>query len=152
MTSFDVESNGIRAQLEGLKAERRDWTGGPTYHVGTAVEYAVYLEFGTSKMDPKPFFRPAIVEARRDLESFVADNTETSLRQIDAVDELVETIAFALERRVKEIITEKGLVDTGALRASVQAVRAKSELKTRGDVAARSDVDIDTGDVQEATA
>jgi HK97 gp10 family phage protein len=30
------------------------------YIVGTATEYAVYIEYGTSKMFPKPFFRPAI--------------------------------------------------------------------------------------------
>jgi HK97 gp10 family phage protein len=30
------------------------------YIVGTATEYAVYIEFGTRKMFPKPFLRPAI--------------------------------------------------------------------------------------------
>lgn len=43
-------------------------TKGPTlstnprsgYIVGTATEYAVYIEFGTRKMFPKPFLRPAV--------------------------------------------------------------------------------------------
>ncbi|WP_436933692.1 hypothetical protein [Halovenus marina] len=153
MSDFGFDISGVRAQLEALKEERRDWMDSKTMQVGTAVEYSIYLEFGTSKMDAKPFFRPALVEAQRDLESFVADNTGKSLRTIDSADELVETIAFALERRVKEIITEKGLIDTGALRASVQAVDSTAELKTRGDVASRADVDLDPADFEEeATA
>jgi len=58
----------------------------------------------------------------RDLSAFVRDNTETTLEEIDGPRRLVAIIAYALERRVKEIITEKGLIDTGTLRASVLAV------------------------------
>lgn len=28
--------------------------------IGTNVEYAPYVEYGTSKMKPKPFFKPAV--------------------------------------------------------------------------------------------
>lgn len=149
MTSFDFDIQGLEAHQRQLREERNEWTGdGGTWHVGTAVEYAIYIEFGTSKMDPKPFFRPALTEAQRDLSAFVRDNTETTLSQIDGPQELVRTIAFALERRVKEIITEKGLIDTGAMRASVQAVPSESELKELSDVAARSDVDLDPEDFE----
>ncbi|SNZ18167.1 phage protein, HK97 gp10 family [Natronoarchaeum philippinense] len=123
MTNFDFDIRGVGAHKRELQDEAADWSKpSGTWHVGTAVEYGVFLEFGTSKMDPKPFFRPALAEAERDLSAFVRDNTETSLEQIDGPRELVRVIALALERRVKEIITEKGLVDTGVLRASVLAV------------------------------
>jgi len=74
-------------------------------------------------MDAKPFFRPAVVEAKRDLSEFVRSNTKKTLQQIDDPPELVRTIAYAIERRVKEIITEKGLIQTGTMRASVKAVK-----------------------------
>lgn len=110
-------------QSRAVRDERDEWSGDDTtWHVGTAVEYSIFLEYGTSKMDPKPFFRPALAEAGRDLAAFVRDNSQKTLSQVDGPQELVRTIAFALERRVKEIITEKGLIDTGTLRASVKAV------------------------------
>jgi HK97 gp10 family phage protein len=42
-----------------------DWTGMPNPnalegYVGTPVEYAVYQEFGTRRMRPQPYLRPAI--------------------------------------------------------------------------------------------
>ena len=145
---MNFETSGIGTQLRELRENKRAWSGGDdTWYVGTAVEYGVYLEFGTSKMDAKPFFRPALAEARRDLETFVADNTKTTMQQIDSVDELVRTIAFALERRVKEIITEKGLIDTGTLRASVQAVPTRPrDLPTADEVDPAASADMEVGD------
>jgi len=91
--------------------------------VGTGVEYSVFLEFGTSKMDPKPFFQPAINEVRLEgVRGFIAHNTRTTLEAQDSLDDVLRVLALAIERRVKEIITRKGLIDTGTLRASVIAV------------------------------
>jgi len=33
-------------------------------YVGTNVEYAPYMEFGTSKTDAQPFLRPALLKAK----------------------------------------------------------------------------------------
>ena len=125
---------------------------GPTWVTGTNVEYAPHLEFGTSPhtiepddadalrwedaegvhfamsvdhpgIDPKPFFRPAIAEVKlQGVEDFIEDNTELQIGEIDSTEELVSTLALALEGRIKEIITRKGLVDTGRLRISISAV------------------------------
>jgi len=123
MSNFDFDISGLEAHQEELRDEAETWSqSSGTWHVGSAVEYGIYLEFGTSDMDPKPFFRPALAEAERDLSAFVRDNTETTLEEVDGPRRLVAIIAYALERRVKEIITEKGLIDTGVLRASVLAV------------------------------
>lgn len=35
--------------------------------VGTNVEYAPYVEFGTSRMRPQPFMRPAFLRARKSI-------------------------------------------------------------------------------------
>jgi len=124
MTTFDHNLDGADHQIAELQREQDRWTGGDAYYVGTAVEYAVYLEFGTRHMDPKPFIMPTLHEVKaRGVPAFIDVHTRTSVDSINSIDELVETVAFALERRIKEIITAKGLIETGTLRASVQAVR-----------------------------
>lgn len=143
--SFDADTfvADIESAIEEVEDIQERYTGGETWFVGSAVEYAIYLEFGTRDMDPKPFLRPALLAYQSSLEAAIAADTETTLDAIDSVDELVQTIAFGLERRIKRIIKGKGLIDTGALRASIAAVPAESELKGLSDVAARADVDLD---------
>ena len=150
MTSIDFDVDEFVADIDRAIEEIDDvqdrYTGGGTWFVGTAVEYAIYLEFGTRDMDPKPFVRPAFLAYQSNLAAAIAADTETTLEEIDSADELVQVIAFGLERRIKQIIRAKGLIDTGALRASVQAVPVESELKGLADVAARADVDLDPDD------
>ncbi|QLH82463.1 hypothetical protein [Halosimplex pelagicum] len=122
MAELSLMVEGIEETIEELERLEERWTGGGPWVVGTAVEYAVYLEFGTSKMDPKPFVRPAIHAYRSNLQAAIAADTNTTLDAIGSAEELVQTIAYGLERRIKRIITAKGLIETGTLRASVQAV------------------------------
>lgn len=123
MTDLDLNIRGLDALEAELEERQARWASGGEWVVGTAVEYSVYLEYGTSRMDPKPFFRPALNEARwKGIPAFIDDHTRKDPDDITSAAELVKTLALALERRVKEIITIRGLVDTGTLRASVQAV------------------------------
>lgn len=77
-------------------------------------------------MDPKPFFRPVLAELRtKGIEGFIESSgilSTVSFEQLDDADDVVDALALALERRIKEIITQKGLIDTGTLRASIVAV------------------------------
>jgi len=75
-------------------------------------------------MDAKPFFRPAINEVRaQGVDGFIAHNARTSVETLPDADAVIRVLALALERRVKETITDKGLIDTGTLRASIVSVR-----------------------------
>jgi hypothetical protein len=143
MTDFDFDA-GFEELIEELSDLQEQASGGGSYFVGTAVEYSIYLEFGSSKMDPEPFVRPALAEARRDLESFIAANTTTSADDIETARELVRTVAFALERRIKEIITEKGLIETGTLRASITAAPVPDALPDADEVTVSEEVEIET--------
>jgi len=136
MTDFSHNLDGLEDQVTDLEREEEQWDDSTAWFVGTAVEYSVYLEFGTSKMDPKPFFRPVLHEVEaKGVGPFLEEHTRTSIGDIDSLDELVETLAFAIERRVKMVITRKGLIDTGTLRASVQAVPGSpSELPSADEV------------------
>jgi hypothetical protein len=124
MSDFDLGLDGLDAAIEELEELEADVSTTRSYTVGTAVNYSIFLEAGTSKMDAKPFFRPAINEVRAQrVEGFINHNTRTTINDLDDIDAILQALALALERRIKEIITAKGLIDTGTLRASVVAVR-----------------------------
>ena len=42
-----------------------------TVYIGTNVEYAPYVELGTSKMNAKPYLRPAVENNRRKIEKAI---------------------------------------------------------------------------------
>jgi hypothetical protein len=123
MTDFGLELDGFEAAIDEIDDTLDDLQTHQQYVVGTGVEYSIYIEAGTSKMDAKPFFRPAINEIRAQrVEGFIRHNTRTSVDELDTVNRVLQVLVLALERRIKEIITNKGLIDTGTLRASVVAI------------------------------
>jgi len=101
MTRFgiDVDDASVRDALGDLEDK---YTTERVEVVGTNVEYAIYLETGTEKMPPYPWFRPAIREFRLDPEGFITDNSGfSSLDEIPDGDTLVKTIASALESKME---------------------------------------------------
>lgn len=108
------------------------------YVVGTNVEYGIYLETGTSKMQPYPWFKPAIEEYQRDPQKFIAKNAEKSLSELDTMAGIVKVVAFSLERQMKKNVAadkasgrspgthpEHPQVDLGNLRPSIRAERVR---------------------------
>lgn len=137
MATFDAELTGLTSLVDELDDIEDRWAGESHWLVGTGVEYAVYLEFGTRDMDPRPFVGPVVNEVRtQGIDGFLRANTRTSVDAITSADGLVRALALAMERRIKELITEKGLIDTGTLRASIRAVpgTAVGDLPTADDI------------------
>jgi len=134
--TFEADLSGFDRLRQTLREEIADAETTVDYVVGSGVEYSVFLEFGTEDMDPKPFVRPAVDEVESRL-SQIADDADTA-------DELVTKVALALEREIKQTITEKGLIDTGTLRASVTAIRdgVPSDLPDAG-ATATTDIEVD---------
>lgn len=83
------------------------------YVVGTNVEYAVYVEFGTRYQDAQPFLFPAAREAERNMDRIVAGST--------SLEGAVKRVALFIEREA----SERAPVDTGRLRASIAAERVR---------------------------
>lgn len=94
-----------------MEALDYDGFGTKEYRVGTNVEYAVYVEFGTSRMEAQPYLRPAVEQAVTEMDT-IADSA-------DSPDELVEQLAL----RIEELAKKRAPVDTGTLRNSIEAQR-----------------------------
>jgi len=143
MTDLGIGLRGLSdLEQEFLRREER-WAVDADYVVGTAVEYAVYVNYGTRDQDPQPFFTSTLAEARADLGAFVARHTDTTLEAITSAQELVQTIAFALERVMKQ----RAPVDTGTLRASIQAVPLANigNLPSADDIDPAATADVEVG-------
>lgn len=85
--------------------------GRVTWIIGSDLEYAVYVEFGTSLQEAQPFLRPAVIE--------VASNPEKYVAPAKSLEGFVRNVAQAIKRVAKD----KAPVDTGALENSIEAVR-----------------------------
>jgi hypothetical protein len=139
VTDFDLELDGFEKTKQRFEELRERYDGdGVTYVVGTAVEYAIYLEFGTENMPPYSWFRPAIREFKANPESFLLDNTDfSSVDEIETTEGLVKAVSFALQTKMTANVNAQDPSadrspgvdpdhpsrDTGNLSASIQAVR-----------------------------
>lgn len=106
---LDVDVSGISQTAEMLEQSKPE--GSAEWRVHADTDYAVYVEFGTSKMEAQPYLRPAARRAMRNIDSLAED--------ADSVNELVENIAIAIEDEAQE----RAPVDTGRLRNSIHAER-----------------------------
>lgn len=115
---WDLDVDGIETTASQIET-RAENIKDVKYVVGTDVEYAVYLEFGTSEMPPYPFARPAVEDVMTEQADQIVDEAET-------VQEAVRDIAFAIERRMTYYTSEgppgPGVV-TGNLKDSIRAER-----------------------------
>ncbi|ELZ00767.1 HK97-gp10 family putative phage morphogenesis protein [Natrialba asiatica] len=83
-------------------------SGTVQYTVRAGVDYAIYVEYGTSKMQAQPFLRPAVEEAVRDLDRIIGSDLDP------------DTIADTLANEIADNAQSRAPVDTGALRDSIE--------------------------------
>lgn len=122
-------------EMEEMLEDAQDVEGGEAW-VGTAVYYGVFLEFGTSRMEPRPWLQRSIEQLRDDYMGMMlkAISTWTVSEVFDAAP--IE-IAQEAERRIK---TDMGgqdspappgdfpAVDTGNLRASIASGKTSGKM------------------------
>lgn len=108
---MSARMTGVDGLLDTIADVRARWTERVEYSVGTNVNYAVHVEYGTSSMAAQPFLRPAAERTRRTFDR-LADKA-------DSLSEFVTLAAQSVERIAKELCP----VDTGNLRASISATR-----------------------------
>lgn len=105
---YNVDVDGLDGVLTSLEEEKPD-SNRTTWQVGTDVEYAVYVEYGTRHMEAQPYLRPAFNQTMREADKYAA--------RADDVDEFVELLAESVEEKAKE----RAPVDTGRLKKSIEA-------------------------------
>lgn len=104
---------GVSALTVSLDEIADRWgTSEEAYYVSTNTDYAVHVEFGTSRAQAQPYMRPAAEHAKRNLGKWSKE--ASSLRG------LLARIVLEIEAYAKDVVP----VDTGALRASIRAHRA----------------------------
>ena len=54
--------NIVPVRTGTLQRSIRWWGGEGEYHVGSNVHYAPYVEYGTSRMAPRPYLTPALLQ------------------------------------------------------------------------------------------
>jgi hypothetical protein len=116
---FGIDVVGIGAVLDMLESLKFEFGDGVVYIVGPTVEYAIYHEMGTSKMKARPFARPAAERVQANLDTKIGGFLDGGLGSAGE-EEILQATALAVEAEMKRIITQKGLIDTGTMRASVR--------------------------------
>ena len=69
-----INGGTLRASIKDEKIK----TG--VYEVSTNIEYAPYVEFGTSKMRAQPYMQPAIDETRKEFPDLIKGGLASRLR------------------------------------------------------------------------
>lgn len=110
--------------------------------VGSAVIYGPMQEFGTRFLTERPHWRVAIPEIIAEvggdqqmqnevLDAMIAREVEGKLftdAKLDTGTTAPIKVALMIERRVKQIITTKGIIDTGNYRASITTGRTADDV------------------------
>lgn len=131
-----ADLEGVDSLIERTDSTARRWSGRARFSVGTNVEYAAYIEFGTRPHEitpndnqalhfyvngmevfathvehpgtrPYPYMRPGAEAAARRAEGLAKNSND--------LEELAEKLAAVVERVAKR----KVQVDTGRLKASI---------------------------------
>jgi phage gpG-like protein len=92
-----------------------EYNSGATFIVGPTVEYAVHHETGTSKMEARPFAKPAAERVQQDLEG----KARPFLEGGGGEEAVVRAVALAVEAEMKRIVKQKDIWDTGTLHSSI---------------------------------
>jgi len=116
---WGLSVTGLDALLDAFEELRFRVVDDTVFVVAPTVEYAIYVDRGTAKMEGRPFARPAAERVQADPIGKARAIAAAQGIDISTTEGLLKALALAVEREMKLIITQKGAVDTGQLRASV---------------------------------
>ncbi|WP_331232692.1 HK97-gp10 family putative phage morphogenesis protein [Natronorarus salvus] len=118
-----IKTTGINKAVNRLNDVSVQFDGSTTYVVGPQTSYAIYHELGTSKMQARPFMRPAAERVSGDIAGYAQRVSRTQGIPLNSEANIVRCVALAVEDEAKRIAKAKGVEDTGATIASIEARR-----------------------------
>ena len=78
-TAKDIAPVDTGRLRDSIRAKVGKRNGEVIGSVGTNVEYAPYQEFGTTRMLPQPFLRPALLYKKREIEKILSNYVKDKL-------------------------------------------------------------------------
>lgn len=114
MANWSLRVNGATAVANRLRKAGKSVGDAEQWVVGVGVEYGAYVEFGTSTNRAQPYLFPAADHVMR---SRFEKIEKRALNSKNPLETLTEELALEIEREAKK----RAPVDTGALRASIEA-------------------------------
>ena len=118
--SWGVSLTGFNAATGLFDQITTDFDGDATYIAGPTVDYAIKHEYGISKMEARPFVRPAAEYVRVNLESEVRRISSSQGIPLSTEENIIRCAALAVQDRMKRIADQKDIRDSGDLIASIR--------------------------------
>ena len=118
--SWGVSLAGFDAATDMFDQITTDFDGDATHIAGPTVDYAIKHEYGISKMEARPFVRPAAEYVRVNLESEVRRISSSQGIPLSNEENIIRCAALAVQDRMKRIADQKDIRDTGNLIASIR--------------------------------
>lgn len=121
MNGWGVSLSGLDAVTDVIEQIAVDFDGDAAYLVGPATSYAVYHELGTSKMEARPFMRPAAEKVQANLRTQIQKISKSQSIPLNSERNIVRCAALAVEVEATKIATRKDIRESGDTIASIQA-------------------------------
>lgn len=121
--SWGVALTGFGAAMDLIDDVVVDFSGETTYIAGPTVDYAIWHEVGTSKMEARPFVRPAAERVRQNTGAEIQRISKSQGIPLNSEENIIRCAALAVQSRIKEIADRKDIRDTGTLINSVRIAR-----------------------------
>lgn len=121
--AWTVTVNGIGQTEAALQSLAEQYGGDAVWVAGPTVSYAIHNEYGTSKMEARPFMRPAAERVDANLEHHVKKVAQSSGLSLTSHDDAVRAAALAVQNEAKKIADRKDIRDTGTLINSISVER-----------------------------
>lgn len=114
---------GFAETVETFRDIQMAWDNGVFYITGPTVNYAIHNEYGTSKMEARPFIRPAAERVQNDPDRYATQMASAQSIDISTEAGFVKALALAVQNEAKRIADQKDVRDTGDLIASISIQR-----------------------------